>query len=382
MLYLTLKNALYRPARLIMTVLAITAILAEILVLEGFMAGSYEQLRQTVLRRGGDVMVTQSGISNFLAVRSILPQQTRAEVEAVKGVKTTHPLTAIMQIYESGGRLTPIIILVYDDASGKNAGGPTDIIEGRAPTDPDEVVIDRALAQRYGLGPGDILTLSDFNFTVSGISAGSAALFTPFAFITYDSLIDFYFESDIADDISAFPLLSFLSVETEGGADPAQVAQRIAQQVPVADAILPKDLARNDENLGRELLGPILNLLLWLSYIIGALAIGMFMFAAVRAQQKSFGVLRALGFTTGHLVTGVIAEAVVITLLALPLGIMLAAGLAGLIENYAPVYLVLATEPAAILRTGLIAIVLAVLGALTPLQLLRKLDPATAFREA
>ena len=380
MLYLTLKNALYRPARSILTVLAVAAILAEILILEGFLAGSYEQMRQAVLRRGGDVIVAQNGISNFLAARSILPQQTRARVEAVEGVKATHPLTSIMQIYESGGRLSPIIILVYDDVGGDNAGGPTRIISGNAPTGEREIVVDRSLAQRYKLGPGDTLTISDYDFTISGISKDSAALFTPFAFMSYDSLIDFYFESDVADDISAFPLLSFLSVEVTDGANPSEVAKKITTEVETTNALLPEVLATNDENMSRDLLGPVLNLLLGLSYVIGALAIGMFMFAAVRAQQSSFGVLRALGFTTRRLVLGVIAEAVVISLLAIPLGILLAAGLAAFIQAYAPVYLVLVNEPAALWRTGLIAILLAVLGALAPLQILRKLDPATAFR--
>lgn len=380
MLYLTLKNALYRPARFMLTVLAVAAILAEILILEGFLAGSYEQMRQAVLNRGGDVIVAQRGISNFLAVRSILPQQTRAKVEAVEGVKTTHPLTSIMQIYESGGRLSPIIILIFDDVGGDNTGGPSRIIKGSTPVGSREIVIDRSLAQRYELGLGDTFTISDYDFTISGISSGSAALFTPFAFMTYDNLIDFYFESDIADDISAFPLLSFLSVDVVDGTNPSEVAKRINKEVDTSNALLPEVLATNDENLSRELLDPVLNLLLGLSYIIGALAIGMFMFAAVRAQQKSFGVLRALGFTTHRLVVGVVAEAVIIALLAIPLGVLLATGIAAFIHAYAPVYLVLVNEPAALWRTGLIAILLAVLGALAPLQLLRRLDPATAFR--
>ncbi|NOX72812.1 MAG: ABC transporter permease [Alphaproteobacteria bacterium] len=375
MLYLTLRNSLARPARSILTILAVAAILAEILILEGFLAGSYAQLRQTVLHRGGDVIVSQAGVSNFLATRSVLPQQARAEVEAVKGVKASHPLTSLAVIYEKNGRTTPIIVLVYDDA-----GGPIDIISGREPSGPREIVIDRALAQRYGIGVGDILTLADFDFTISGVSANTAALFTPLAFMNYDSLIDFYFESDVASDIATFPLISFLSVDVENGADPAEVARRIAKQVPSAGAILPHEMASNDVEMGRELLGPILNLLLGISYVIGALAIGMFMFAAVRAQRKSFGVLRALGFNTRHLVTGVLAEAVTTSVLAIPLGILMAVGLAALIEAYAPVYLVLATEPAALWRTGLIAIVLAIVGALAPLQTLRRLDPATAFR--
>jgi hypothetical protein len=62
MLRLALKNGLYRPARTLLTVVAVAAILAEILMLEGFMSGTYTQLRQNVLRRGGDVIVGQSGI--------------------------------------------------------------------------------------------------------------------------------------------------------------------------------------------------------------------------------------------------------------------------------------------------------------------------------
>lgn len=375
MLTLVMKYSLHRPGRLALAVLAVAAILAEILVLEGFLAGSYAQLRASVLNRGGDVIVTQNGISNFIAVRSILPQQTRAEVEALPGVAEAHPMTLLMQIYEQDGRLTPILILVYDDA-----GAPGEIAAGSPPSDPRGILIDRALAQRYDLAPGDTLTLSDFDFTVSGITEGTVALFTPFAFMTYDGLIDFYFESDVAADIAAFPLLSFLLVDATPGTDPAELAALISANLPDADAWLPETLALNDENLGRELLGPILNLLLGLSYVIGALAIGLFMFASVRGRATSLGVLRALGFPTRQLVFGVVAEAVGTTLLAIPLGVLIAVGLATLIQSVAPTYLIMVTEPAAIARTAAIAIGLAILGGLLPLTTLLRLDPATAFR--
>jgi putative ABC transport system permease protein len=375
MLKLTLKNSLYRPARTVLIVLAVAAIVAEILILEGFLSGSYAQMRNAVLRRGGDVIVAQSGISNFLMARSILPQQARAEVEAQPGVASAEPLTLLSLIFEQDGRLTPIFIVVYD-----TAGGPVEIVQGRAPKVDREIVIDRSLAERYGIATGDTLTLSDYDFTVSGVSRGSAALFTPFAFMTYDSLLDFYFESDVAADIAAFPLLSFLSVTVTPGADPATVAATINANVPAANALLLSTMAKNDDNLGRELLGPVLNLLLALSYGIGAMAIGMFMFAAVRGRQKSLGVLRALGFTTRHLALAVIVEAIVTVLLAIPFGIVLAVLLAEVIQAYAPVYLLLPTEPAGLLRTGVVVLVLAVLGGLAPVRMLARLDPATAFR--
>lgn len=376
MLGLALKNSLLRPGRTILIVLSVAAILAEILILEGFLAGSNTQMRQAVLRRGGDVIVAQSGVTNFLATRSILPQQTRAAVDALPGVGATHPLAALGVIYEDGERRSPIIVMVYDDQ-----GGPVDIMSGSLPTGDGSIAVDYGLAKKFGLSIGDRLTLSDYDFTISGITRNESALFTPFAFINFDTLINFYFESDVASDIAAFPLLSFLAVDVGPGSEPAEVADRITREIEDAHALLPRDLALNDEKMGRELLGPILNLLLGLSYGIGALAIGMFTFAAVRSRRKSLGVLRALGFTAANIATGVAAEAVATAVAAIPIGILLAVGLATLIEWMAPVYLVQVLEPRALMQTAAVAVLLAVIGALAPLRMLMRLDPATAFRE-
>lgn len=375
MLVLVFRQLRLESGRTILTVLAIAAVIAEILILEGFLAGLYEQMRTAVLNRGGDLVVTQAGISNFIAARSILPQVSRLQVEEIEGVKVAHPLTGISVIYEQDGRRTPIIVLVYD-----TAGGPTAIVTGEG--DPVErgIVVDRALAIKYDLSPGDPIRISDFEFTVSGVSTNSSAFMTPFAFITYDDLIDFYFESDVAADIATFPLLSFLLVEVEPGAEPLAVAARIEEHVEAADVFLPGELARKDENLARELMGPILGLLLAVSYGIGVLVVGMFMFAAVRGRLRNLGVLKALGFRQRVLGTAVILEAVVLTLVALPIGILLAMVIAGIIDRIAPVYLILATEPAAVARTAAACLAFAALGAFVPVRAIANIDPAIVFR--
>ncbi len=375
MFALTLRQLRLETLRSSLTVLAIAAVIAEILILEGFLAGLYLQLRQAVLNRGGDLVVTQAGIGNFIAARSILPQTARLDVEAVEGVRVTHPLTGISVIYERDGRSTPIIVLVYD-----SAGGPTDIIAGKREPAERGIIIDRALAVKYDLAPGDPMMISDFVFTVSGISVNSSAFLTPFAFITYDDLIDFYFESDIGADIATFALLSFLLVETEPGAGLAEVAARIEERVPVADVYLPSTLAASDERLGREMLGPILGLLLVVSYGIGVLVVGMFMFVAIRGRIRDFGVLKALGFRTRSLSSSALLEALLLTLLALPVGIALAHAIAGIIHANAPVYLILPTEPQGIGRTALAALAFAALGALVPVRAIARIDPAMVFR--
>lgn len=375
MFKLTLHQLRLDLLRSSLTVLAIAAVIAEILVLEGFLAGLYLDLRQAVLNRGGDLVVTQAGIANFIAARSILPQTTRLDVEAVDGVRVAHPLTGISIIYERDGRRTPIILLVYD-----SAGGPTEIVAGSSVPGKRGIIIDRAIAVKYDLAPGDPMTISDFVFTVSGISTNSSAFLTPFAFITYDDLIDFYFESDIGTDIATFALLSFLLVEAEPGVNLEALAGRIEEQVPVADVFLPATLSARDESLGRKMMGPILELLLVVSYGIGVLVVAMFMFVALRGRMRDFGVLKALGFRSRSLSSAAIFEAVLLTFMALPVGILLAQGIAGFIHANAPIYLILATDGGGIARTAVAAVVFAVLGALVPVRAIARIDPAVVFR--
>jgi len=375
MLSIVWRRMRFEWPRTVLRVLAIGGVIGTILILEGFLAGFYSQLRTAVVRRGGDLVVTQAGIPNFIGARSILPQVTRLQVEAVEGVAAAHPLTGLSIIYEQNGRRTPILLVVYD-----SAGGPLDIVEGHPIEGDREIVIDRSIAVKHGLSPGDTITLSDFDFTIAGVSANESSFLTPFAFVNYDDLIDFYFESDIADDIATFPLLSFLTVDVEPGADPTAVARRIEEAVPAADVYAPRDLALRDESLGREMMGPILNLLLVVTYGIGILVVGMFMFAAVSARRRELGVLRALGAPVRLLRRAVLAEAIALTVMALPVGLAIALGVAALMQQLAPVYVLLPAEPVPVVRTIVACLVFAALGALLPVRSLSRVDPSLVFR--
>lgn len=375
MFRLVFRQLLLDPLRTVLICGAIAAVVAVILVLEGFNEGQMRQLRLAVLNRGADLFVVQAGIANMTVARSILPQSSREDVEAVDGVAIAHPLTGISVIYEQDDRRSPMFLLVYD-----SGGGVKHLAEGEIPRGEREIVIDRSLAKRYDLGVGDPFVLSDFEFRISGISEGAAAFYTAFGFARYDDLIDFYFESDLAADITTFPLLSFLLVELDDGADPVAVAEEIESAVPSVDVFLPRVLADKDEALGRALFGPIMRLLVTVGYVIGVLVIGIIMFAAVNARRRDFGVLKALGFSNAFLGASVLMEAIALVIVAIPLGIALAWLIGRGIEASMPLYLILATEPVPLLRTVAACMVLAVLGAFAPVGLIRRVDPDIVFR--
>jgi putative ABC transport system permease protein len=361
--------------RTALRIAAISSIVAVILIVEGVYAGQLIQLRNTVMQRGADLIVAQAGVSNLIAVRSVLPQFTRSEVEAVEGVSGAHPLTGIALIYEENERRTPIFLFVYD-----SAGGPRNIIEGRNIAEDREIVVDQSLASKYSLSPGDSFIISGFEFRIAGISAGAAAYFTSFGFILFDDLLDFYFESDLADDLSSFPLLGFLLVDILSGEDAHEIAARIEAVVPAADVLLPEQLAANDMDLGRITLGPIFRMMISIAYLIGALVTGIIMYVAISGRRRSLGILKALGFPSGYLVRLIVLEVFLLLIISLPVGAAIAAISAALIESMAPLYLIQAITNEHILRATIACGTFALLGSILPVRLIARLEPVEAFR--
>jgi hypothetical protein len=375
MWHLAYRQLTAEPLRSALTACAVAATIAVILVLRGFEQGLYAQLEAAVTTRGAPLFVAQAGVSNFIAVRSSLPQLARERVEAVAGVGEAHPVTGFFVTYGPEGNRTPVYLLVHD-----TLGGPVRIVEGDPIRAGRDAVIDAGLAKRYGLRPGDPLVISDFRFRVAGITRGQSAMLTPFVFIGYDGLIDLFLESEIAPDLSTFPLLSFLLVELAPGAQAKAVAQAIERAVPEADVLTADELAAKDVALGQELFGPIMGALIGLAYLIGILVVGLIVYADTIARRRAFGVMKALGFRLRHMLAAVAAQTLMLLVLAWPLGVGLAFAVATGIEALAPVYRVYVLEPAGLAwaLAGVLAMALA--GAALPLRVVARADPTIAFQ--
>ncbi len=398
MFTLIYRQLVYEPFRTLLTAGAIANALAVILLLEGFQSGLLLQLKNVALNRGADLIVAQAGVSNFTASRSLLPQMSRQQVESVDGVVGAYPITMVPVIYEQQGyRKSPVFFVVYDAGNlsenrehtvGKSVqadlpapgGGPAKIKTGRVAKEAREIVIDESLAVLYDLNVGDPFIVADFEFRISGIAEQASALFTAFAFINYDDMIDFFFDSDLVGDISNLPLLSFLLVELQPGANRDAVAVAIEAAGPDGDVFTPEQLARNDMELGRTLFGPVMGVLIAAGYIIALLVVGMIMFAAVHARLRNFGVMKALGFSNHSLIKEMVLESLVMVLLAFPVALLLAQGGAWFIETRVPLYRVPVMETVPLLRTFFAALVLGVIAAYLPYRLIAKLDPAIVFR--
>ena len=369
-----LAEVLRTPTRTALRTLAIGGALSVTLLFEAFRLGVDRQMSMPAASLPAPLVVVEKGAKHVVGIRSNLPQSARAAVEAIPGVRGAHPLVSVPVIFTHGERRTPIQVMAYD-----SAGAPR-LAEGRDISGPRQIVLDQRLARLDRIRVGDQVEVLDRKLTVVGLSADTDIFFSPFAFLTYDELIDLYLDSDVPGAMGGAPLLSFLLVEPKPGADVATIRGAIERQVDGVDVYRPAELAANDIALGRQFFGAVLNLLIGIAWLASVLAIGLTMYSAVIDRRRDFGVMRALGVGSWGLTQEVVVEAVTICALAFPIALLLAVAAAAIIEAANPTYRLVTLYPPVIARGAVAALAAALLGALLPVRRLRALEPDMVFR--
>lgn len=187
---------------------------------------------------------------------------------------------------------------------------------GRLPQSRTETVITWALAQARDLELGDQLIIHERPFTVVGIWEDAATMDSPIAVIDYGAAEDLLGATGLMRSVYAIPL---------PGVDPEALARRIEEALPELQADSPT-----------EMLAQARQQMLLFSLIVGAsgiisLLIGTFtivnsMIVSVQERRREIGLKKALGAEDGHILTEVVAEAVLIAGVGGLVGMLLGAG--------------------------------------------------------
>jgi putative ABC transport system permease protein len=369
------RTVMHERSRVILSTLTVGAAVGLVLVFEGFRVGLYAQVRAFPAELPADLVAIQAGVSNVLGARSVLPQSARAAVEAVAGVKVAHPLGGLPLIYTRGERRSPVYVVAYD-----SAGGPRHLVAGHQITAPDQIVADVALARQYGLGPGDGVDFLGHGFTIAGLSGDGTNFFNPYVFVRLEDMIDLFLAGDLPEDVATGAALSFLLIELEPGSDRAAVRADIERKVASVDVFTPAELAANDVRRAQGFMGPPLDLLVAIAYIIAVLVVALTLYGAVLARLREFAIMKAIGARAGWLGRRVLVDALVTSAIAFPVGIVLAAGFARLVGMGMPMYRVQPLDILVLLRTAVAMTATACLGGWLPIRMVADVDPALVFR--
>jgi putative ABC transport system permease protein len=402
MLRATLKSLLARKLRLLLSALAVVLGVMAVsgaLVLTDSLGRSFDALFQTVNQ---DLDVQVSGTQNVQEaergadpVTTPIPTAVVAKVAAVPGVQS-----AIGVVIADGARVIGPDGKVIGSSGPPRFGvgwrgevGFTQLRTGRGPQAPQEVAIDAGLAKQGDFQLGDrigVLTLQPKRtFTLVGIFGYTGGR---------DSLggeTRVAFTEPVAQQLmlGRTGAYSVVNVQAVEGTSPSELRDAIQARLGGGYLVRTRQQVAADQAADVEgFLGFIRAFLLGFAAV--ALFVGVFLilntFSTLVAQRtRELGLLRALGAGRGQVLRSVLAEAVVVGLLAATLGLVaglgVAVGLRAVMEAQSGLRFPdagLTLPAAAVIASYLVGVLVTVVAALLPALRASRVAPMAALRDA
>lgn len=354
------------PAKMAVTVVAVAAAVALVLLLNGLRAGIGQQVTLYVDRQA-PVLVGQAGARNFLAQTSVLPETLGQQLARVPGVAAATPISQQFAMFTLHDSRVLAILIGYDPGE---PGGPWKLASGRAPRAAGELVLDRVLATEHGLRVGSILSYRAARLRVVGLSNGTSGFMTPIAFVTRRT----------ANALRRQPgTASFFLVRPDSGVTPEALAARIDLELPGVSALTRTEVAANDRSLFATAFRGILLPMVAIAFVVAILVIGLAVYSSTAERSREYATLKALGLRSWALFRLVSVQAAALAVAGSALGTLLGFTVARGVSAFAPKYLI-AIGSGTVVMVALSVLAMAILAALLPARFLARIDPATAFR--
>jgi putative ABC transport system permease protein len=369
MIKLAIRNLFHDPTRLFISAGGVALAVMLILIMAGVFAGSEEHAVAYIKNQPAPLWLMQVGVENLHMSSSILPSDAVRRARQVDGVAE-----AVGLLYASGGvdlGEETVYSYIFAVQNGAPFGGPWDLVEGTADLERDEVIIDRDLASRYGLGLGDTVNIFGLDLFIAGLSEETFGIATSITFVNKDALALLMGASPEA--------ASYILIKPAPGAELEELADRLREAVPEANLLTQSAFIASDREMIRQMGADIIQAMNYVAYVVGLLVIGLTIYTATLERKREYGVLKAIGADTPTLLRAVFAQALIGSGLGFLLGVALAYGVAALVGQLFPEMLVL-IEPAYVIQQVPVFILVTALAALLPIERIARMDPMVVFK--
>ena len=362
------RNIRSRPLRATLTASAVAIGVMAVLAL-GVLTASLKETATEILQVGNaDFTISQKHTDDI--INSSISEDDITAIGKVPGVQRA--IGALIET-DSYDKSNPLVIEVGLDPKAQGPFG-VDILQGRSYTAnaPNEVMLGYSLAKTIGKAVGDQLTIGDHHYRVVGlyrtnISFGNSTMMFPVT--TLQGL----------NRVSGQVSLGFVKVVP--GASIARVRAAIDHDYPQLTTIQSaSDYGRADRNLllisAANTGGSILAGLIAITGVLNTSLLSFF------ERIREFGIYRSIGWTRRRVITLVLAESVIVSLVGAGVGLLLGwvainglQHLNALRGVFQPSY-----DIAVFIRALVFAIVVAFFGALYPALRAAFVAPLKAVR--
>lgn len=377
-----LRNLLQNKMRLVISVGGVALALTLILALDAIMTGVEGQLSAYIDHSGADVFVSQAGVRNLHMVSSTLPASVVGKVQVVPGVASVTPIKYVTDTMDVGPKQDRYAVYVIGLPPGATMGGPWRVARGVSIPAQGQAVIDRGVAEKYGLGIGDKVKILGQELTIAGLSEGTGNLLNSIAFISMNDFARMHGNMQMGNAPSTgatLPTVSFVLVKVTAGVSPEAVATRIEQEVTGVTAQSREAFAAQERKIVKDMVTDLITTMNLVGFLVGLAVMALTVYIATLSRRVEYGILKAVGARNRYLYGTVLVQA----LSSVVLGFALALAITFLLSVIIPSLgsnLTLQISSASLLKVGIVSLTIAALSALLPIRQIVGLDPALVFK--
>jgi putative ABC transport system permease protein len=353
---LVISNLLYRKTRTVTTMAGVALGVVLVVLTVGIAHGFLNEQGRRNAALTAEILFGPPGTVFGLSLNPTLSMnvQIADELRAIEGVSDAVPIGQNLQ-----GRM-------IDGIDFDRFGHVSDIrvVEGRAISAPDEVMIDRIQQRQKKIKLGDQMELLDGRFRVVGIYEPESLGRIKIPLATMQTYLN------------RPNLCSTILVKVSDPARQDEIAERIKARFPDHSITMTRDLPLIYSQ-GTPALQTFLKVVIALSIIISSLVILLTMYTTVAERTRQIGVLKSLGASRAFIAGEIEKEALFISALGVLVGFTLSALGKLLITRLTTMNVEL--EPMWLLYALVLGMLAGVLGALYPALRAANQDPVKAL---
>jgi len=179
--------------------------------------------------------------------------------------------------------------------------------------------------------------------------------------------------------------ISVILVKVKPGVDPATVAASVEDNIIEADAMARKDIGKNIISTLKDM-SRIFTLMVVLASVFSFFLVWAIFTAIANERSKEVGIMRAIGAKESHILTLFFIEVLVIGIAGSLIGIVAGMGMSAVLSKGFTIVKQLSTELSVREQAVIAAVsflggtVICVLGALAPIQRLKKMEPLMVIK--
>jgi len=313
-----LKNLVRHKARSLLTILGVAVAIATVVTLRGVSYGFERSFRANFERRGIDLIVVAAGIPDQL--RSDLNQDIGPRIEQIDGVRQVS--AGLLELVDIDRDDSVMSIMVNGWRPGGAQFDELEIVSGRAirPDDSRAIMLGVTLAENLHKGVGDTVTMQRESFNVVGVYRSFDIFENGGAVVPLAAL----------QDLMARPRsVTGFTVELKPTENKEALAKVVRQRIEALADAQGKPYGISAQPTRDYVNGTIYirmaNGMAWvtsgIALIIGSISILNTMIMAVMERTKEIGILRAVGWVRGRVLSMVLGEALLLSSTGAAIGI-------------------------------------------------------------